>query len=306
MSKADNLKDFLVDLANAIREKKNKTEAINPQDFSAEILSITAGDAQMPNVSGTLVITEGITEDAYEALKLILGNNITIDTQGGIYIHFEDPEVLRVLLANITPNDGVGITTAQAEAATSMGDWFKNNTVIKTFDELEKFTGLTTIKNEIFASSSIQGFTLPKSCHSIVAAICYNCRSLTRVGGLESLEIIGANQVFIRTSLPELYLPKVQEIGDLNFRDIKALRKVELGDKVSSLGREVFLGCDNLTDFIIRTVVPPNIGADVFYGCNNVSIYVPDASVEAYKAATNWATYGDYIVGLSEYNLNKV
>lgn len=301
MSKADNLKDFLIDLANAIREKKKKTGAINPQDFSAEILSIVAGDVQMPNVSGTLVITEGITEEDYEALKLILGNNITIDAQGGIYIHFADPEVLRVLLAKITPNDGVGITTAQAEAVTSTGTWFKNNTVIETFDEFEKFTGLTTIKSEIFASSSIQGFTLPKSCHSITSAVCYNCRSLTRVGGLESLEIISSDQAFIRTSLPEIYLPKVQEIGGLNFREINTLIKVELGDKVRSIGREVFWGCNNLTDFIIRTVVPPNIGTYAFYGCTIVSIYVPYESVEAYKTATNWSNFSDRIKPLSEY-----
>lgn len=43
MSKADNLKDFLVDLANAIREKKGTTGKINPQDFSSEIMSIETG-----------------------------------------------------------------------------------------------------------------------------------------------------------------------------------------------------------------------------------------------------------------------
>lgn len=43
MSKADNLTDFLKDLANAIREKKGSSSLINPQDFSEEILSIQTG-----------------------------------------------------------------------------------------------------------------------------------------------------------------------------------------------------------------------------------------------------------------------
>ena len=43
MAKNDNLKDFLTDVANAIREKKGTTDLINPQDFSAEIASIETG-----------------------------------------------------------------------------------------------------------------------------------------------------------------------------------------------------------------------------------------------------------------------
>lgn len=43
MAKTDNFEDFLVDLANTIREKKGTTDLINPQDFSTEILSIQTG-----------------------------------------------------------------------------------------------------------------------------------------------------------------------------------------------------------------------------------------------------------------------
>jgi hypothetical protein len=43
MAKSDNLKDYLVDLADAIREKKGTTAKINPQDFASEIASIESG-----------------------------------------------------------------------------------------------------------------------------------------------------------------------------------------------------------------------------------------------------------------------
>lgn len=43
MAKNDNLTDFLVDVADAIREKKGTTELINPQDFASEIASIESG-----------------------------------------------------------------------------------------------------------------------------------------------------------------------------------------------------------------------------------------------------------------------
>lgn len=43
MAKNDNLQDFLIDVANAIRNKKGTTALINPQDFSSEIASISGG-----------------------------------------------------------------------------------------------------------------------------------------------------------------------------------------------------------------------------------------------------------------------
>lgn len=43
MAKNDNLKDFLTDLADAIREKKGTSDPINPQDFTSEIASIETG-----------------------------------------------------------------------------------------------------------------------------------------------------------------------------------------------------------------------------------------------------------------------
>lgn len=47
MSKANNLTDFLTDVADAIRAKKNTTAKINPQDFSSEIASISGGDVRL-------------------------------------------------------------------------------------------------------------------------------------------------------------------------------------------------------------------------------------------------------------------
>ena len=43
MAKDNNLKDFLVDLADTIREKKGISGPINPQDFASEIASIESG-----------------------------------------------------------------------------------------------------------------------------------------------------------------------------------------------------------------------------------------------------------------------
>ena len=43
MSKENNLKDFLTDIADAVREKKGTTESINAQNLSDEIRNLSNG-----------------------------------------------------------------------------------------------------------------------------------------------------------------------------------------------------------------------------------------------------------------------
>lgn len=50
MAKNDNLKDFLIDVANAIRTKKGTSEEINPQNFSDEILQLESADGGKINL----------------------------------------------------------------------------------------------------------------------------------------------------------------------------------------------------------------------------------------------------------------
>jgi hypothetical protein len=249
MSKADNLKDFLIDLANAIREKKNKTGAINPQDFSAEIKSIVAGDVQMPNVSGTLVITEGITEEDYEALKQILGNNITIDAQGGIYIHFEDPEVLRVLLANITTDDGVGLTREDIEGVKNIGNWFNTNTIITTFEELSKFTSLTTIAGNAFLKcTSLIKISIPNSVETIGdTAFSQNPEMVCDISNLTNAKSVTTRAFYLSPKVyGEVNMPNLTTAGERFFSGTGITKVVNLG-KITSLPNEGFGGCKELT-----------------------------------------------------------
>jgi hypothetical protein len=50
-----------------------------------------------------------------------------------------------------------------------------------------------------------------------------------------------------------------------------------------------------------RTTPPTLANKNAFNNINSIcKIYVPDASVTAYKTATNWVTYADYIYPMSE------
>lgn len=74
MSKTTNLTDFLVDLANAIREVKKDTSLINPQDFSNEIRSL-AIESSLDADSGNTMSDEELL--AIRAKQRLLSGAIT-------------------------------------------------------------------------------------------------------------------------------------------------------------------------------------------------------------------------------------
>lgn len=57
------------------------------------------------------------------------------------YIHFEDKEVERICIENWDKDGDGKLSMEEAAAVSSIGDVFKNNTKIKTFDELFYFKG---------------------------------------------------------------------------------------------------------------------------------------------------------------------
>ena len=86
------------------------------------------------------------------------------------------------------------------------------------------------------------------------------------------------------------------------FTDCALLTHVDFPSTVTSIGKHCFLRCKQLVTFICRNVTPPTLGPEVFTGTNTaLSIYVPDSSVDTYRAASGWSTYASKIKPLSEY-----
>lgn len=85
MAKNDNLSDFMTDIADAIRAKKNTSEPINAQDFSAEIASIkTGGDGQVVYWNIPKPSDEGVTEILVFAhlVRVIDNGELTVSASG--------------------------------------------------------------------------------------------------------------------------------------------------------------------------------------------------------------------------------
>jgi hypothetical protein len=81
------------------------------------------------------------------------------------------------------------------------------------------------------------------------------------------------------------------------FYGCSGLTSCTIGSGVTSIGSSAFLNCSGLTSITVKAVTPPTLGDTprVFDLDNNCPIYVPSASVNAYKTASGWSSYSSRI-----------
>lgn len=193
--------------------------------------------------------------------------------------------------------------------------------------ETASFPNATTVEGYAFYSCSyLKSINLPKVTQLNINAF-YSCSALTTIEGLELCTTI-YNGVFAYCSalteinlpsvtvlskdafngcsvLANVSIPKVREIGQQCFKSCKKLTTLEFTANVSAINASAFNG-SGVTKLVFsgNTSVPPLANVNAFTGTPIASgtgyIYVPDALVDTWKAATNWSTYAAQIKPLSE------
>ena len=164
---------------------------------------------------------------------------------------------------------------------------------------------------------------------TIVGAYAFReCKQLTYVEGLENVVTLGTGCFYGCSELiiDELNLPALEgTLGGNTFR-IKSIKKiVNLGkitaincaydrpafvtkylefavlpETLTDMGQYTFNGASSMLGCIVNNPTPCTIYKS-FDGTNGFPIYVPDASVTAYREASGWSAYADRIKPLSEY-----
>ena len=85
------------------------------------------------------------------------------------------------------------------------------------------------------------------------------------------------------------------------FARCTSLEEVRLPATTEQVQKGSFGFCTVLKTIVCEATTPPSLDANAWYGSNALTaIYVPDASLEAYKTAVNWSAYADRIHPLSE------
>ena len=208
--------------------------------------------------------------------------------------------------------------------------WFVGAKLYIDGNELAEITipsDITQIKNYTFSGNPLlTSATIHDSVTSIGNSAFYNCTSLTNIAIPNSVTSIG-NSVFyncigelqidspvVNTDYDTSNYPasngwligakftklifgeNVTNIGDYAFSDCTSLTSITIPDSVTSIGDYAFCDCTSLKEVYCKPTTPPSGDSNMFY--NNASgrkIYVPRASVDDYKAASDWSDYADDI-----------
>lgn len=111
------------------------------------------------------------------------------------------------------------------------------------------------------------------------------------------------DQAFFK--IPELYDDGVNgerpvvEIDDGAFENVNTIVEVYVPSSVHTIGLRAFFSCDSLTKVTVNRETPPLLDGnevfDPYTPLSPIEIYVPAASVNAYKAAPGWSEYANDI-----------
>lgn len=136
---------------------------------------------------------------------------------------------------------------------------FQNNSLIRSFNEFEYFTGVGFLAGNAF----------------------YNTTN---------------NTTFSSIVLP----PNIGYINSGAFFRLAALQKINIPSKVTSIANYAFIDCSSLNIILCYPSSPPTIQSYTFQNVSGI-FYVPDESVDTYKAANRWSSFAARIHPMSEY-----
>ena len=163
--------------------------------------------------------------------------------------------------------------------------------------------GVTSIEEYAFNScSSLASITIPDGVTSIGGYAFDSCYSLASITIPDGVTSIGGHAFDNCYSLASITIPDgVTSIGSNAFYFCYSRASMTIPDSVTSIGDYAFsyCYCAAFYDFTACTTVPALASTEVFsYISADCQIRVPAALVDEWKAATNWSTYADYIVGV--------
>ena len=145
----------------------------------------------------------------------VFSDPITFTTSNNII--FADQNVKALCVANWDTNNDNELSYTEAAAVTSLGTVFQGNTNITSFNELQYFTGLTSINSDAFQlCTGLETVTLPNTLTEIKSNAFRKCNALASIEFPESLTTIGTTAFYECTSLTSIFIPASVTTIDAN------------------------------------------------------------------------------------------
>ena len=235
-----------------IGKQSENTYRLTSTSLSLTPISGTSGDLITISVTASNTYQSGNATISNIQFATSNSNRVTMDdvaiSINFAVISFIDANVKALCVANWDTNDDGELDMAEATAVTDLGEVFMGNQNITSFDELQYFTGLTSIGQNAFnGCSSLTSITLSNSIMTIENNAFEGCIMLQHV-------ILGS---------------AVETLGDEVFKDCSALSSINIPESVMEIGFGIFGFCVSLTSIEIPSGISYLRGY-TFYGCTSL------------------------------------
>ena len=179
---------------------------------------------------------------------------------------------------------------------------FTQQYLLQELDTSDPSNNITTIDTNAFDSSMCENVIIPETVTLIGTSAFSSANigtmilpgSVTRISDFAFSNVLGVNGVSPIIKLNE----GLAVIEQYAFNGSGIAGEIEIPSTVTEIGESCFAFTD-ITTVICKPTTPPALGTGAFPSYTaGFTIKVPAASVAAYKAATNWSTYADHIVGV--------
>ncbi|MBE6195970.1 MAG: leucine-rich repeat domain-containing protein [Rikenellaceae bacterium] len=149
-----------------------------------------------------------------------------------------------------------------------------------------------------FAPAGLTSYIIPNNITSIGHSVFSQCSNLTSIIIPEGVTSIRDSAFGACSNLTSITIPdSVKIIEWYAFTGCSGLISITIPEGVTTIGLDAFRSCKNLASVYCKPATPPS-GAKAFDdNASGRKIYVPNASVDAYKAAYTWRNYADATVG---------
>ena len=203
-------------------------------------------------------------------------------------IVFADAKVKSICVSNWDTDGDGELDMDEAAAVTDLGEVFKSNRDIKTFDELQYFTGLTSIGDFAFNfCSSLTFITIPNSVMRIGSGAFGACYSLESITIPNSVTQIGWGAFNGCYQLSSVTIPNsVKQINSNTFSGCSSLTSINIPNRVTQIGWCAFSGCYKLTSITIPNSVT-QIDSGAFQYCYGLTSVTVESGNTAYDSRDN-------------------
>lgn len=318
--------ETLTAIADAVRGKTGSTDAMSPMQMATAIDGISTGSEEEwigdGNTHLWISLQEGRTSPM---LGVCPKGTVTVDWGDGT-----EPDVLTGTseyisgvkwtprheyaspgdyIITLTVNNGYiglsGRTTTQEGAYIlrySDTDDVRNIFYRKSLRKVElgnsvKFTG-----SSFYGCDSMETIKIPEDATNIGEYAFQECYGLKTINFPDNISQISHYAFHGCKSLENIKLPSsINKINNYSFCRCEKLTAVYLPGGTLSIGQNAFANALGMKfyDFTTHTAVPTLTNTNAFTGIpEDCEIRVPAALAEEWKAATNWSTYADHIVGV--------